>query len=47
MRWLRSVTRITDLSQRIGIPPLAAFPQLEFTRHTSSDRCVGRAGLLA
>ncbi|AGB80952.1 hypothetical protein D781_0599 [Serratia sp. FGI94] len=84
MRWLRSVTRITDRSQLIGIPSLAAFlqlelfrvtprhtsscrceslelltgvrslgflsvafPPLEFTRHTASGRCVGRAGLLA
>ncbi|AVJ15790.1 hypothetical protein CLM71_00795 [Serratia sp. MYb239] len=38
VRWLRSVTRITDQSQLIGIPSLAAFLQLELfrvsTRHT-------------
>ncbi|AVJ16194.1 hypothetical protein CLM71_03115 [Serratia sp. MYb239] len=30
--WLRSVTRITDLSKLIGIPSLAAFLQLELFR---------------
>ncbi|AGB84247.1 hypothetical protein D781_4059 [Serratia sp. FGI94] len=32
VRWLRSVTRITDPSQLIGIPSLAAFLQLELFR---------------
>ncbi|AVJ16154.1 hypothetical protein CLM71_02905 [Serratia sp. MYb239] len=47
MRWLRSVTRITDQSQLIGIPFLAAFLQLELfrvsTRHTLNSRGVGCA----